>query len=250
MKYISAVAYREYRIRLTNPVLPLWDILVPVVYLIVFGSSLENWIGAGVVNVGYATFFLGGVLAMGTFSIAMNSSYAFFEDLQSGMFHEMLTYPFARRDILFGKLLFNSAFGIFGALLLLLAGTLVLKTPLIPSRLPTIAGWTFVGTAAWYLFFTWISLRARGFNAYHTTTSTLYLVLMFVSNLFYPTETLPVWIRWLAWANPITWQTDVLRHLTYGTHATRLVQMEATLFVVFVAVCFWLSNRSLNAPIE
>jgi ABC-2 type transport system permease protein len=213
MKFINAVAYREYRIRLTNPVLPLWDVLVPVVYLIVFGSSLESWIGAGVAHVGYATFFLGGVLAMGTFSIAMNSSYAFFEDLQSGMFHEMLTYPFARRDILFGKLLFNSAFGIFGALLLLLAGTLVLKT-------------------------------------YHTTTSTLYLVLMFVSNLFYPTETLPVWIRWLAWANPITWQTDVLRYLTYGSEVTRLLQAEVLLFVIFVVVCFWLSNRSLNAPIE
>lgn len=250
MKFINAVSYREYRIRLTNPVLPLWDILVPVVYLIVFGSSLENWIGARVADVGYATFLLGGVLAMGTFSIAMNSSYAFFEDLQSGIFHEMLTYPFARRDILFGKLLFNSAFGVFGALLLLLAGTLMLRTPILPARLPAIILWTVVGTAGWYLFFTWISLRARGFNAYHTTTSSLYLLLMFVSNLFYPTETLPAWIRWLAWANPITWQTDVLRYLTYGSGASGLLQLEIVLFVAFVIACFWLSNRSLNAPIE
>ena len=42
MTFILANAYREYRIRLTNPVLPLWDVLVPVVYLLVFGSTLER----------------------------------------------------------------------------------------------------------------------------------------------------------------------------------------------------------------
>ena len=47
MRYVLAIAFRDFRIRLSNPVLPLWDVLVPVVYLLVFGSSLERWIGAG-----------------------------------------------------------------------------------------------------------------------------------------------------------------------------------------------------------
>ena len=58
----------------------------------------------------YPRFFLGGVLSMVSFGIVFNSSYAFFEDLQGGIFHEMLTYPFARWEMLLGKLLFNAAF--------------------------------------------------------------------------------------------------------------------------------------------
>ncbi|MGH9601775.1 MAG: ABC transporter permease, partial [Terriglobales bacterium] len=93
MKFILANAYREWRIRVSNPIIPLWDVLVPVVYLVLFGSSMGSWINAGASGTGYPTFFLGGVLGMVTFSIAMNSSYSFFEDLQSGVFHEILTYP-------------------------------------------------------------------------------------------------------------------------------------------------------------
>ena len=51
---------------------------------------------------------------MVSFGIVFNSSYAFFEDLQGGIFHEMLTYPFARWEMLLGKLLFNAAFSVVG----------------------------------------------------------------------------------------------------------------------------------------
>ena len=37
-------------------------------------------------------FFLGGVLSMVSFGIVFNSSYAFFEDLPGGIFHEMTAY--------------------------------------------------------------------------------------------------------------------------------------------------------------
>ncbi len=250
MNAILAVAYREYRIRLTNPVLPLWDVLVPVVYLVVFGASFERWVGGEAFDVAYPTFFLGGILAMVSFSIALNSSYAFFEDLQSGIFHELLTYPFARRDLLLGKLLFNGLFGVHSALLCIAAGALVLGVHVAPWRIPALLFWTGTGTATWYFFCTWLALKARGFNAYHTTTSTLYLLLMFVSNLVYPTERLPEWIQWLAWLNPVTWQVDLLRHATYGAGDAMTIAVEAAASLLFTLAIFVPTNRSLNAPVE
>ena len=250
MSSILAVAYREYRIRLTNPVLPLWDVLVPVVYLLVFGASFERWVGDQAFEVPYPTFFLGGILAMVSFSIALNSSYAFFEDLQSGIFHELLTYPFARRDLLMGKLLFNALFGVISALLCIAAGWLVLGVTFDLSRLPVLLLWTAQGTAAWYFFCSWLALKARGFNAYHTTTSALYLLLMFVSNLFYPTERLPGWIQWMAWLNPVTWQVDLMRYATYGAGEPFTLAMEAAASILFTIGVFLSANRTLNAPVE
>jgi ABC-2 type transport system permease protein len=247
---ILAVAHREYRIRLTNPVLPLWDVLVPVVYLLIFGASFERWVGDLAFEVPYPTFFLGGILAMVSFSIALNSSYAFFEDLQSGIFHELLTYPFARRDLLLGKLLFNALFGVISAILCIFTGWLVLGITFDPSGVPALLAWTAVGTAAWYFFCSWLALKARGFNAYHTTTSTLYLLLMFVSNIFYPTERLPDWIRWMAWLNPVTWQVDLMRHATYGAGEPLVLGLEAAAMLLFIVAVFVPANRSLNAPVE
>jgi ABC-2 type transport system permease protein len=250
MTSTMAMAYREYRIRLTNPILPLWDIVVPVVYLVVFGLSFDrtgmqmNVAGAAV---DYSTFLLGGVLAMVTFSVAMNSSYAFFEDLQSGIFHELLTYPLPRRDFLVGKLLFNAIFGVLGSALCLLAARLWLGMTFDAFAWLVLLVWTFVGTAAWFFFFAWLSLMVRGFNAYHTTTSSMYLFLMFLSNLFYPVESLPLVARVLAYINPITWQVDIFRRFTYGEE-NRFHAMEAIGFFIFLGVAFWLADRKMNNP--
>ena len=249
MRYVLAMAYREYRIRLSNPVLPIWDVLVPVVYLLVFAASLERWLGAELEGVDYVAFFLGGVLAMVTFGIAMNSSYAFFEDLQSGMFHELMTYPFERRDLLLGKLLFNALFSVVGSGVCIVAAAALLDVKIRSGALPELFLWIVLGTAGWYFVFSWLSLKLRGFNAYHTTTSAAYLLLMFVSNLFYPTERLPESVRWLAQLNPVTWQVDLLRHATYGAAETTALRFEAAAFLLFVAASFWLANRRLNGQI-
>ncbi len=250
MNYVLAIALRDVRIRLSNPVLPLWDVLVPVVYLLVFGSSLEHWIGAAGSGLDYPRFFLGGVLSMVSFGIVFNSSYAFFEDLQSGIFHEMLTYPFARWEMLVGKLLFNGAFALVGVAVCMAAGYGFLHIAVPPAAWAPIAFWSVLGTAGWYFLFTWLALNLRGFNAYHTTTSALYLVLMFVSNLFYPTQQLPAAVRWMAWANPVTWQTDLLRHYTYPAAETPYLGIETAAFIVIVLLTFWLANHKLNGTIE
>jgi len=250
MGYVLAIAFRDFRIRLSNPVLPLWDVLVPVVYLLVFGASLERWIGYGVTGIDYPRFFLGGVLSMVSFGIVFNSSYAFFEDLQGGIFHEMLTYPFARWEMLVGKLVFNAAFSVVGVAVCVAAGFMFLGIGIAPSAWFPIAVCSILGTAGWYFLFTWLALNLRGFNAYHTTTSALYLVLMFISNLFYPTEQLPGGIRWMAWINPVTWQTDFLRHYIYPTASLPHLLTETVAFLAFVIVTFWLANHKLNGTIE
>lgn len=250
MRYVFAIAFRDFRIRLSNPVLPLWDVLVPVVYLLVFGSSLERWIGTTASNLDYPKFFLGGVLSMVSFGIVFNSSYAFFEDLQGGIFHEMLTYPFARWQMLLGKLLFNAAFGVVGTAVCVAAGFVVLHIDIPPSSWLPICLWSVLGTSGWYFLFTWMALNLRSFNAYHTTSSAMYLLLMFVSNLFYPTQQLPGAVRWLAWANPVTWQTDLFRYYSYPAQDVHHLPLETGAFVAFIFVTFWLANHKLNGTIE
>ena len=57
-------------------------------------------------------------------------------------------------------------------------------------------------------------------------------------------------MRWLAFANPLTWQVDLLRHHSLGLEATLALYLEAGGTVAFVLVTFFLANRTLNGPIE
>jgi ABC-2 type transport system permease protein len=250
MTPLAAIAYREMRIRLVNPIFPLWDVLVPVVYLLVFGAGLQDFLGTALAGgVNYPTFLLGGVLSMVTFSVAWNSSYAWFEDLQSGVFHELLTYPFPRRNLLLGKLIFNAAFSLLASSLCLLAATAVLDVRILPQRLPLLTFWLIVGAAAWYFLFALLALLVRGFNAYHTTTSAFFILLMFISNLFYPAGRLPGPLPWVAWANPVTWQTDLMRYYTFGADLPYL-RWEAVALALFTLTVFVLASRKLNGTIE
>jgi ABC-type polysaccharide/polyol phosphate export permease len=74
-------------------------------------------------------------------------------------------------------------------------------------------------------------------------------MLMFVSNLFYPADRLPGPLPWVAWANPVTWQTDLLRHYTYGAELPHL-PWEGLALLLFTLLVFTLASRKLNGTIE
>ena len=56
--------------------------------------------------------------------------------------------------------------------------------------------------------------------------------------MFYPLEPLPAAFRTAAYANPITWQVDVLRYATTGLGNLSLLPLEMLGFAVFTSVSF------------
>ena len=89
MNAIAAVFYRDYRQRITNAAFLVWDLMIPLTYLLLFGLGFDRLIGGGVAlggaQVGYTAFLLPGILAMVTFYVALNTSWGFFMDKDSGI---------------------------------------------------------------------------------------------------------------------------------------------------------------------
>ena len=132
LRGILSVLYRDSRIRFTNLAWLFWDLFVPIAYLLIFGLGFQRALGgefrlAGEVT-DYTSFFLAGVLAMTTFGIAMNTSYSFFLERDSGIFYEWLTYPISRREYVLGKILFNLLLSLVGAGLVILLGAGLMST--------------------------------------------------------------------------------------------------------------------------
>jgi ABC-2 type transport system permease protein len=196
--------------------------------------------------VSYSAFFLAGVLSMASFGIASNTSWSFFLDRDNGIFYEMLTYPMSRSQYLLGKVLFNVFVATVQAAITIALAALLLGVPLYASRWPLLVAATSVGTAGWFFFYALFALRIRRNDAFNTVTSIFYFVFLFASSMFYPLEPLPQTFRAAAYANPITWQVDVIRYATIGVGDGRQIALEAGAFLLFTAASFLVAIAALR----
>jgi ABC-type polysaccharide/polyol phosphate export permease len=240
MQALAAVMYREARIRATNVLFIFWDLIYPLAYLLVFGVGLNSAVqftgGPGATD--YNAFFLAGVLGMASFGIASNTAWSFFLDRDNGIYFEMLTYPISRAQYLVGKVLFNIVIALVQAAITVGLADVLLGVPVRWALSPIVAAMVVVGTAGWFFLYAIFAVLIRRNDAFNTVTSVFYFVLLFASSMFYPLEPLPAALRAAAYANPITWQVDVLRYATTGIGNPSLLPLEIVGFILFTAASF------------
>jgi ABC-2 type transport system permease protein len=247
---LSAVVYRDWRQRMTNVGFVFWDVVVPLAYLLLFGTGFDRMLPASMIVEGqplsYMAFLLPGVIAMTAFSVAMNTAWGFFMDKDSGIFYELLTYPITRRQLLVGKGCFNIVLGTAGSLLAIALGVFGLGVRVQWSLMPLTIVVVMVTTAGWFFLLSIFAIRLRRMDSFNTITSAAYIFLMFMSPLFYPIAELPGWFRWTAYANPMTWQVDLLRFGLLGIGSANVILLEALGVAIFTALCLTLAARALD----
>jgi ABC-2 type transport system permease protein len=248
MNALAAIMAREGKIRATNLLFIFWDLLYPLGYLLVFGVGINASLGftTGETGVDYNAFFLAGVLAMASFGIAANTSWSFFLDRDNGIFYEMLTYPMSRSQYLLGKVLFNVFVAVLQSAITVLLAAMLLGVPLRVTAWPLLALGMIVGTAGWFFFYAIFALKIRRNDAFNTVTSIFYFVFLFASSMFYPLDPLPPVFRAIAYANPITWQVDVLRYATIGVGDPARIALESGAFVLFTLAAFAVAVLALQ----
>ncbi|MGI8732595.1 MAG: ABC transporter permease [Pyrinomonadaceae bacterium] len=250
MTGIGAVFYRDYRQRMTNIGFVFWDLFVPLAYLVLFGMGFERMLGGSIAvegqAFGYTSFLLPGVLGMVTFSVAMNTSWGFFMDKDSGIFYELLTYPITRPQLLIGKISFNVLLAVIGSVLAVVLGVVAMDAPIRWDLLPLTAAIVTVATAGWFFLFSVFVIKLARMDAFNTVLSAAYILLMFLSSMFYPLSDLPIWFRVPAYLNPMTWQVDLLRFSLLGVGSPTTLLIEGAAVVVFAIICLTLAVRALN----
>ena len=250
MNAIAAVFYRDYRQRITNAAFLVWDLMIPLTYLLLFGLGFDRLIGGGVAlggqQVGYTAFLLPGILAMVTFYVAMNTSWGFFMDKDSGIFYELLTFPITRGQLLIGKIGFNVLVSLIGSLLAILVAFFALGVEIRSDLLPLTALIVAVTTGGWFFLFAIAAILMNRMDSFNTLTSAAYILLMFLSTMFYPLDGLPAWFQTASMLNPMTWQVDLLRFSLLGTGDPATLALEALAFVAFSAVSLVFAVRALN----
>ena len=157
---------------------------------------------------------------------------------RESLYATMLTYPMSRAEYLLGKVLFNALVALAQAAVTIALAAAVLGVPITWRLLPLGMVVVTVGTAGWFFFYAIFAIRVRQNDAFNSITSIFYFIFLFASSMFYPLEPMPRLFQLVAYANPVTWQVDLLRYATTGAGHLPTLAFEAAAFAAFTLLAF------------
>ncbi len=232
-------------------------LLTPVVFWLLLGGGMGDSFKAPGSDEAYLTYFFPGMLLMVVLFTAIFSTITLIEDRREGFMQGVLAAPVHRSAIVLGKVLGGGSLAAAQALLLLALAPL------------TDVGFDLVGFLVAAVFicalsFALVSLGVllawpmTSTQGYHVAMNLLLMPLWFLSGAVFPigaADFAPV--RWLTYANPLTYGLAGLRRgLNWETAYPGLppvwlaaIVMAVTAGVLFVAACI-VAGRPVRADAE
>jgi ABC-2 type transport system permease protein len=223
-----------------------FNLVQPVILFIFMGGAFQrvgDWVGGG----DYRAYLLPGVLGLTVFGNSMGGGIPLLFDRENGLLERLMATPITRSSILLGRFLavhvttviqcllliilallfgIRIATGVFGVFTLLFIGLLLgFGVTIISLLLPFVL-------ENHGSFFAIIGLTA--------------LPLTFLSSAFVPLDSLPVWMRGVAWVNPMTYAVDGMRALILVGWDGALVLRVILPLLLFDGVVYWWGSRILH----
>jgi len=233
LRKIGALWYRE--------VLRYWreksrivsSLILPVLWLLVFGSGMRNVQLPGVDN--YQTFIFPGILGMTLLFTSVWSGVSIIWDREFGFLKEIMVAPVSRTAIVVGKALGSGTSALVQGFILLPLSMLIgiRLAPqsillLIPIMILLAVGLVCVG-----LLIASLMNSMEGFNF---IMSLVIMPMFFTSGALFPISAAPGWLQVFSYFNPLTYGVDLLRWATSPGTATALpVYLETIVLLGFAA---------------
>jgi len=158
----------------------------------------------------YHAFVFPGVVAMAVLFGGMLTAISTVYDREFGMLRLMLTSPAGAATILAGRTISAAVIGGLQGMVVLVAAPLVLD--LSPAGFLAAAGALAAGALCSGAVGLLVASRLRSVENFAGVINVVLFPLLFLSGAFYPVSGLPVLLRAVARANPVSYQVDLLRH--------------------------------------
>ena len=232
MQGFLALTRRELKKWYKEPLLLLITVLQPLIWLVLLGKAmnLRAVFGEGVPpelanqlmlrsfgTTDYFSFMATGMVSMTCLFTTMFTGFSIVWDRRLGFLNKVLSTPVSRASIIFSKILYATLRSSFQVLIILGAAfALGLRTGpgFHPVYLLGVMLVTLLLCVTFSSFFLMLALRSTRWERPMAMVNLLVMPLMFASNLFFPTQLMPGWLRAVASINPLSYTNDAVRLLT------------------------------------
>jgi len=194
----------------------LGTIILPLLFLFVFGSGLSASMGLLGPGIDFAQFMFPGIIGMTVIMNSFMGGISVVWDREFGFLKEVLVAPINRSSVTIGKMLGS-------ATIALIQGTIILIfAPVIGVSL---SGWMilkllplmFLLAACLGSFGVLLGTRIKSMEAFQAIMPMLMFPMIFLSGVFFPMQGLPAWMNVLVKINPAAYGIAPIRQVVLGT---------------------------------
>lgn len=190
----------------------LFTLALPIMLMIIFGSIFKGKVGN--TNVDFRQYFAAGIIASGIMSTTLVSlSIGIAGEREDGTLKRLYGTPMPKAAYFIGKTINALILSILETVVLFGIGSLMfgLKTPSSPARWATF-GWVFVlGVATCTLLGIALSSLPRSAKSAPAVINLPYLMLQFISGVYFTFDSLPKGIQQIGAIFPLKWMCQGFR---------------------------------------
>ena len=195
-----------------DPVELLTRAVQPALWLLIFGSVMNQVRIIPTGSIPYLDFMTPGVLAQSVLFISIFYGISIIFERDLGMVHKFLVSPISRTAIVAGKALSAGTRSLSQAVIIyILALVIGVHLVLDPVSIAEVVIVTLLGAAIFALMSMTIASIVKSRDRFMGIGQMITMPLFFASNAIYPISLMPDWLKVIAWANPLTYVVDALR---------------------------------------
>src|SRR5208283_2958685 len=193
---------------------------LPGLYLVFFGFGFGSLVSSSTSS--YLSYLTPGIMSFQAVMAGTVGGSVLWSDRRWGMLAQLLVMPFTRFQYLLGIMFTSIIFGLGGSLVMLGGAFLLLGSlPITLFGCAVMFGSILLGSIFFGSLMLFISALVKSNNAYNSIQILILFVVNFASTVFYPlSPSLPVGIKALFEANPLTYIADAVRGAYFGTLTT------------------------------
>jgi len=234
-----ALTRRLFLQMLRRPSSAVVGVIQPMIWLALFGSLFAQ-APAGLLphSMGYGRFLAAGVIVFAAFSGALNAGLPMMFDREFGFLNRILVAPLrSRSSIVLASVIQIATLSLIQSLaIMLMAGLLGFGWPSglgIPAVFVTLGLLVFTVTS----LSLGLAFALPGHIELLAVTFVINLPLLFASTALAPLQFMPVWMRWLASLNPLTFAIEPIRAAYAGQYSLTAPLLNAPYGQLSAALC-------------
>jgi len=206
------VAAAEIQKLVHDPLELLTRAIQPVLWLLLFGEVMVQVRGVSPGHVRYMDFLSAGILAQSCLFVAIFYGISAIWERDLGVLQRYLVSPAPRSALVAGKAFSAGVRALSQAVIVyLLAFGLGVGISFNPLHILTVLVAIVVGSALFSTFSLIIACIVKTRERFMGIGQVLTMPIFFASNAIYPLSLMPVWLRIVSRANPLTYEVDALR---------------------------------------
>jgi len=195
------------------------SIILPLLFLFVFGSGLSAQMGLLGPGVDFAQFIFPGIIGMTVLMSSFMAGVSIVWDREFGFLKEVLVAPISRVSVVVGKTLGATTVALIQGIIILLFAPLIgvsfdtgTVLVLLPLMLLLAASMGSLGIL--------LATRIRSIEAFQAVMQMLMFPMVFLSGVFFPVQGLPTWLNILVKLNPATYGITPIRQVVLGASSS------------------------------